>query len=392
MSDGPDGHEADKDKPRTSPTSIKSVPTHKRTLSGNLFSRLNFLRSTSSDDRMNQSASSAIDKDHLTNGPDTPTSAMAAVQGSLKGRQRKTSLRKTALLGGTVRYKSLPLQRKGSNKQQTSSKQDQETRTARDHDEQEGQCGVHSADPHQDNDTTHLKHPDINQDQNQEQPLLRQSFSYEDLDAASSASAWSTRSTTEPSHATRQLAVHSEPSRPGDHSAVQVPSTSPSITSPASQSYASTTDDDDVLSFSRRPATGPVQPASYYVSVAPLTRRRSSKQTVVTDPLPLEQAGALIEEELDYSDTEWWGWVVLIITWFAFVVGMGSCFGVWSWAWDVGQTPYAPPELEDDPTLPIVGYYPALITLTAVMAWVWVVVAWVGIKYFKHAKIQGEDN
>ncbi|KAL6234487.1 hypothetical protein BDW75DRAFT_212350 [Aspergillus navahoensis] len=93
----------------------------------------------------------------------------------------------------------------------------------------------------------------------------------------------------------------------------------------------------------------------------------------------------------DYSETEWWGWIILIVTWLVFVVGMGSCFGVWSWAWDVGETPYAPPELEDDPTLPIVGYYPALIVLTAVMSWVWVIIAWVGMKYFKHANITGDD-
>ncbi|KAL4888711.1 hypothetical protein BDV59DRAFT_187913 [Aspergillus ambiguus] len=93
----------------------------------------------------------------------------------------------------------------------------------------------------------------------------------------------------------------------------------------------------------------------------------------------------------DYSETESWGWIILIVTWLVFVVGMGSCFGVWSWAWDVGETPYAPPELEDDPTLPIVGYYPALIILTAVMSWVWVIIAWVGMKYFKHANISGED-
>jgi len=95
-------------------------------------------------------------------------------------------------------------------------------------------------------------------------------------------------------------------------------------------------------------------------------------------------------EDWDYTATEWWGWVVLAVTWIVFVVGMGSCLDVWSWAWDVGETPYAPPELEDDPTLPIVGYYPALIVMTAVMSWVWVVVAWVGMKYFKHAKIQGD--
>ncbi|KAH7166256.1 hypothetical protein EDB81DRAFT_281542 [Dactylonectria macrodidyma] len=96
------------------------------------------------------------------------------------------------------------------------------------------------------------------------------------------------------------------------------------------------------------------------------------------------------EAEWDYSDTEWWGWVVLCVTWFVFVIGMGSCFDIWSWAWDVGKTPYAPPELEDDPTLPIVGYYPALIILTGIMAWVWVLTAWVGMKYFRHAKISGD--
>jgi len=97
------------------------------------------------------------------------------------------------------------------------------------------------------------------------------------------------------------------------------------------------------------------------------------------------------EEQWNYSETANWGWVLLILTWGVFVVGMGSCLGVWSWAWDVGETPYAPPELEDDPTLPIVGYYPALAILSTVMAWVWVVVAWVGMKYFRHAKV-GVDS
>ena len=105
--------------------------------------------------------------------------------------------------------------------------------------------------------------------------------------------------------------------------------------------------------------------------------------------VPLDH-GALVDGEWDYSETEWWGWVILVVTWIVFVVGMGSCFGVWSWAWDVGTTPYAPPELEDDPTLPITGYYPALMILTCVMAWVWVVVAWVGMKYFRHARVSGD--
>lgn len=79
---------------------------------------------------------------------------------------------------------------------------------------------------------------------------------------------------------------------------------------------------------------------------------------------------------------------------------MGSVLGVWSWAWDVGAPPPTPAFLQPkneggkggwadfDEELPIPGYYPALVILTGVMAWVWVVVAWVGMKYFKHAKIQ----
>jgi len=39
-----------------------------------------------------------------------------------------------------------------------------------------------------------------------------------------------------------------------------------------------------------------------------------------------------------------------------------------------------------------VGYYPALLVLTCVMAWVWVVVAWVGMKYFRHADLRGDDR
>jgi len=106
----------------------------------------------------------------------------------------------------------------------------------------------------------------------------------------------------------------------------------------------------------------------------------------------LEDDSLEASNEWDYTETASWGYAILTVTWIVFVVGMGSCFGVWSWAWDVGETPYAPPELEDDPTLPIVGYYPALLVLTCVMAWVWVVVAWVGMKYFRHADLRGDDR
>jgi hypothetical protein len=160
--------------------------------------------------------------------------------------------------------------------------------------------------------------------------------------------------------------------------------------------YASTTDEEDVLTFPKHsppvPAAISSSAENYFSSVgASALFRRRSKKVSPNSPLALVSSSLPSGEDTwDYSETEWWGWIILIVTWIVFVVGMGSCLGVWSWAWDVGETPYAPPELEDDPTLPIVGYYPALMILTCVMAWVWVVIAWVGMKYFRHAKITGD--
>ncbi|OAA66233.1 hypothetical protein ISF_04071 [Cordyceps fumosorosea ARSEF 2679] len=161
----------------------------------------------------------------------------------------------------------------------------------------------------------------------------------------------------------------------------------------------STTDEDDILHISHNAI--PPRPnlsASSSGSESYFAARGSSPRRSPFQPAksPLSYSGISTntipnsEADWDYAETEWWGWVVLTVTWLVFVIGMGSCLDIWSWAWDVGKTPYAPPELEDDPTLPIVGYYPALMILTCVMAWVWVVVAWVGMKYFRHAKISGD--
>ncbi|KAL8731575.1 MAG: hypothetical protein Q9181_004249 [Wetmoreana brouardii] len=172
---------------------------------------------------------------------------------------------------------------------------------------------------------------------------------------------------------------------------------------------SSTTDEEDSVIKSQSPLTADLSIPSktpfssgssatsdgYFPHQPPIVPRphnrhspKSPLSTVAAEALSLPSP----DQEWDYTETRLWGWVVLIVTWVVFVVGMGSCLGVWSWAWDVGETPYAPQELEDDSTLPIVGYYPALIILTGVMAWVWVTVAWVGMKYFKHAKMGGEDE
>jgi hypothetical protein len=184
---------------------------------------------------------------------------------------------------------------------------------------------------------------------------------------------------------------------------IPIPDTDTHTTSP-SISYTSTTDEEDILSIKSH-VPSPLRPGlislssgseSYFKPArspsVSIQRRRSIKHT--KSPLSLQGLTAsplpAPEEDHDYSETEWWGWVILIATWTIFVIGMGSCLGVWTWAWDVGTTPYARPEFEDDPTLPVEGYYPSLMILTCIMAWVWVVMAWVGMKYFRHAKISGD--
>lgn len=144
------------------------------------------------------------------------------------------------------------------------------------------------------------------------------------------------------------------------------------------------------------------------------------------------------EEDASAQDTVFWGWVVLLSTWVVFVVGMGSVVGVWEWAWGaepkVGRDYFFtfllslkfaekksvservserkegmlmracvgsimqnwPRSVGGEKAFgkkypgafPIPGYHPAMCILTCIMAWVWVVTAWVGMKYFKHAKIQ----
>ena len=169
-----------------------------------------------------------------------------------------------------------------------------------------------------------------------------------------------------------------------------IPQLPVSLAKSAVEPYASTTDEDDGMSFYQLSASSSASTFNTPIqdTIKALTRRRSNRGERRTSITTIEAPSDVeMDDEWDYSETEWWGWVVLIATWLVFVVVMGSCLGVWSWAWDVGETPYAPPELEDDATLPITGYYPALMVCTAIMAWVWVVVAWVGMKYFRHAKV-----
>ncbi|KAJ9297355.1 hypothetical protein DTO271G3_4648 [Paecilomyces variotii] len=352
---------------------------HRRSLSGSLLAKLSFLR-------MSQTTDTSSGKDADIEGDDADGSlptprpkgrALAtAIQQQRRTRRRKGSLRKTALLG--TRFESREKRLNNI--------------SPRSLDVSRGDSNGYSTD------NTSRRSP-VSPTSLDDEATPRASF---DGDDGMSASGWSRVNTRRNSNL---LNTSTTPSR-------LQPNVASSILGDET-----TTDDEDIIPFPRLANSNSIRgtstssgtgaaaaaagvhiptPSSSSDSYFPLRSESMSRQHRAghrpKSPLATHSSDLKSVQDIwDYSETEWWGWIILIVTWIVFVIGMGSCFGVWSWAWDVGETPYAPPELEDDPTLPIVGYYPALMVCTAVMAWVWVVVAWVGMKYFKHANISGED-
>ncbi|CAG7993352.1 unnamed protein product [Penicillium olsonii] len=335
-----------------------STSSHKRSLSGSLFSRLSFLR-------MSQANASNRDMPHddadLRSMPHNPgegstSRAMSAAIAQRRTRRRRGSLRKTALLGTRL-----------ESRERRASKAAEALRPDFTLDDPQTSSPL----------KTQLS-PDA---PTQPPQPLRQSF---DDDQPTWFRA-KTQKPVRPSITRRRQGVaqhtlHAEETATDEEDLVTLPRLN---MNPQGQGSSPP---NTAANFH----LSPPPPDNFYLSpettYRPVHRPKSSP--LATHSVEMKSSP---EVDWDYSETEWWGWIILMVTWLVFVVGIGSCFEVWSWAWDVGETPYAPPELEDDPTLPIVGYYPALIILTAVMSWVWVVVAWVGMKYFKHANISGED-
>lgn len=383
----------------TAPLPRSTIPSpftssgHKRSFSGNILSKLNFLRSAnehgrtpsqSNQPQRPESSDGSSVKSRKSIDDDTSSakgeSAMTAALKAGRTRKRKGSLRKTALLGGRRigidgRERRNSLLRSSSLKQ--SAQQNPHPPPAT------GQVDGATS--------STIDGPSSN---------IRREFSHESIGSTTTESTcWPESDAASPSRLS--LVTDAQPRKV--HSLSDSQSSPLDLKSPLSND-TSTTDEEDILTFNRPANSSLMAPGaiislnkplssaatSYFPSVSqvPLTRASSK---VRRSPLSHAISSSSLTFEIephDYTETEYWGWVILFVTWLTFTVGMGSCLEIWSWAWDVGETPYAPPELEDDPTLPIVGYYPALIVLTGVVAWCWITVAWVGMKYFRHAKIE----
>ena len=359
-----------------------AATTHKRTPSGGLFSKLPFLRAASEPTHGDDDSISPTSSTSSTSpaGSEHKSAVPSSLSRKPTNRARKGSLRKTALLGtGSQRFwrEHSPLETITS------------PRLSRDYDPL-GQPSAEDEDPtprvSEDRKHLHGSGSSSNGTNTSKKSMSNGHKSSSPTTSSSAKRAAQTSTSSEDGVATAGLAM-----RGG--------------TATLRSDVSTTTDEDDAsLDGAPQKPIGssaaqrlPEDPASYFALPKALVNAgsngilRRGKPTAKSPLAQLPAEPSPVPEEWDYADTEWWGWIILIVTWAVFVVGMGSCFEVWSWAWDVGETPYAPPELEDDATLPIVGYYPALMILSGVMAWVWVITAWVGMKYFKHAKISGED-
>jgi hypothetical protein len=86
-----------------------------------------------------------------------------------------------------------------------------------------------------------------------------------------------------------------------------------------------------------------------------------------------------------------YGWAILVSAWMIFIGGMGSILGLWDRL--VGyetSTIQLYVDYEEETGLPIRNYYSLLVFLCSVVLWVWCVVSWMGLKFFRHAK--GSSN
>lgn len=90
----------------------------------------------------------------------------------------------------------------------------------------------------------------------------------------------------------------------------------------------------------------------------------------------------------EYSEIAYWGWVLLLATWglifFAIFTMFDLDIHLFGSKTDTVDMHKIPADSDD---FPIRMYYPTSFFLSLVVAWVWCIVSWMGLKFFKHAKV-----
>lgn len=85
--------------------------------------------------------------------------------------------------------------------------------------------------------------------------------------------------------------------------------------------------------------------------------------------------------------TQNWGLLLLLICWIAFAAGIGGIFGLYTFD-DVPNSENSSKTKDADPNDELGfahGYYMCLLILTfGGIFWIWAILNWVGLKYFRH--------
>ena len=291
-------HEQDPSR-KERPASAGSSPSHRRSISSSLSSAFAFSRTSQSPEH-----SSRIDSPSpIIEEPPSPRSggAMATLMQQRRTRTRKGSLRKSALLGTSK------LRMDGKDRRASSGLDEVQTIEKQRDDASGAESGGPATAPVSPSTAMDLPTP-------RPYPIP-------------------------PPVPMVTHPVHGDPSKILEVTDAKEPFPDLKRHFTAKSSTASTTTDDDdslngplhlVLGGLKKP---PIPSDSYFPPQAPRLSR--SAPTVPKSHSPLAtlppSSPASPPSEWDYSETRWWGWIILFVTWIVFVVGMGSCFGVWSW-------------------------------------------------------------
>lgn len=86
-----------------------------------------------------------------------------------------------------------------------------------------------------------------------------------------------------------------------------------------------------------------------------------------------------------------YGWAILFATWTIVILGITSVMGMWDSYLESFLYAPIPRDLpsgkfEKETGYPIQNYYPCLIFVTFIASWVWCIISWMGMKFFRHTK------
>ncbi|ODV92920.1 hypothetical protein CANCADRAFT_1517 [Tortispora caseinolytica NRRL Y-17796] len=107
----------------------------------------------------------------------------------------------------------------------------------------------------------------------------------------------------------------------------------------------------------------------------------------------------------EWKDTWNWGWIILIGTWSIGIIGIWSSLGlsrlVITHCYNVTDEKCYQlyqkistwsSKTFDGTEVEIGDYYIMMLLLLGVMAWVWCITSWVGMKLFRHATGEGKER